>query len=160
MSLTECIHPAKVVNYEWTTGDNVPLHLSNRNGHMSKIAWPNHYGCGSGLLRASIILRLQPETLFPSCWVEFASSTVAAWVLKGWLRCGFVCGRFHHNAFFASRALHIADSTNSSLVYPLLERIFANQVWIDWYGLGRLTNFSCVSSFWAHLRQPYHYCAS
>lgn len=69
-------------------------------------------------------------------------------MLKGRLRCGFVCGRFHHNAFFASRALHIADSTNSSLVYPLLEHIFANQVWIHWYGLGRLTHFSlCIFFF-------------
>lgn len=73
---------------------------------------------------------------------------MAVWVLKGRLRCGFVCGRFHHNAFFASRALHIADSTNSSLVYPLLEHIFANQVWIHWYGLGRLTHFSlCIFFF-------------
>jgi 2-hydroxychromene-2-carboxylate isomerase len=34
---------------------------------------------------------------------------------------------FHHNAFFASRALHVAQLTNASLVYPLLERIFATQ---------------------------------
>lgn len=34
---------------------------------------------------------------------------------------------FHHNAFFASRALHVAQMTNSSLVYPLLELIFSNQ---------------------------------
>lgn len=37
-------------------------------------------------------------------------------------------GRFHHNAFFASRGLHVAQMTNSSLVYPLLELIFSNQV--------------------------------
>ncbi len=36
--------------------------------------------------------------------------------------------RFHHNAFFASRALHVAESLNASLVYPLLESIFEHQV--------------------------------
>ncbi|KAH9539225.1 hypothetical protein CY35_15G046500 [Sphagnum magellanicum] len=34
---------------------------------------------------------------------------------------------FHHNAFFASRALHVAESLNASLVYPLLESIFEQQ---------------------------------
>ncbi|KAL3702319.1 hypothetical protein R1sor_020341 [Riccia sorocarpa] len=34
---------------------------------------------------------------------------------------------FHHNAFFAARALHIAASLNSSSVFPLLELIFKNQ---------------------------------
>ena len=45
-------------------------------------------------------------------------------------------GRFHHNAFFASRALHVALMTNTSLVYPLLELIFANQVYefpLPWF---------------------------
>ncbi|KAG0555245.1 hypothetical protein KC19_12G155500 [Ceratodon purpureus] len=34
---------------------------------------------------------------------------------------------FHHNAFFAARALHIAQMLNSSLVYPLLELVFRDQ---------------------------------
>jgi hypothetical protein len=38
--------------------------------------------------------------------------------------------RFHHNAFFASRALHVAESLNASLVYPLLESIFEQQVFV------------------------------
>lgn len=43
--------------------------------------------------------------------------------------CVCVCfGRFHHNAFFAARALHVADLLNSSLIYPVFERIFEQQV--------------------------------
>jgi hypothetical protein len=40
----------------------------------------------------------------------------------------FFCGRFHHNAYFAARALHVAQAANASLVYPLLELVFENQV--------------------------------
>eukprot|EP00250_Pteridium_aquilinum_P035302 c9100_g1_i1 orf=146-844(+) len=34
---------------------------------------------------------------------------------------------YHHNAFFACRAMHIINTLNSSLTYPLLELFFANQ---------------------------------
>nr|AOS49624.1 hypothetical protein [Davallia tyermanii] len=34
---------------------------------------------------------------------------------------------YHHNAYFASRALHIINNLNSSLTYPLLELFFENQ---------------------------------
>lgn len=34
---------------------------------------------------------------------------------------------YHHNAFFACRALHIMNSINSSFTYPLLELFFENQ---------------------------------
>ncbi|KAI5080727.1 hypothetical protein GOP47_0003910 [Adiantum capillus-veneris] len=34
---------------------------------------------------------------------------------------------YHHNAFFACRALHIINNLNSTLTYPLLELFFENQ---------------------------------
>lgn len=34
---------------------------------------------------------------------------------------------YHHNAFFACRALHIINKLNSSFTYPLLELFFDNQ---------------------------------
>ncbi|KAH7352141.1 hypothetical protein KP509_19G031900 [Ceratopteris richardii] len=34
---------------------------------------------------------------------------------------------YHHNAFFACRAMHIINKLNSTLTYPLLELFFENQ---------------------------------